>query len=289
MTQEELSLLFPAVYHMENLILLIPPTELYKLEGSIIEGSRIFVLVCAGSIDIELNDFHCEIKAHSFFDIIETTTIKINKTSTDLQAWCLFVTFEFASESLKNLRPGPLTPFLERHIPIWNLCQKESCLLEQQLSLLQNALSNTKHYYRKELTELYFKSFSLELGNIMFTHKKDTDDLPSYISKRDFITLNFIKLVSRHFAKEHRIGFYAKSLCLSSKHLTRIVKEMTGKTPHAVICDEITHQAMTMLEDDNIPISHIAEELNFSDQAAFCKFFKKQKKISPMAYRRKIK
>ena len=64
---------------------------------------------------------------------------------------------------------------------------------------------------------------------------------------------------------------------------------MVGETPHAVICDEITHQAMALLEDDRIPIGQIAEQLHFSDQAAFCKFFKKQKQISPMAYRRQNK
>lgn len=54
-----------------------------------------------------------------------------------------------------------------------------------------------------------------------------------------------MKLVSKHFAKEHHIEFYADSLCISIKHLTRVIKEMIGKTPHTVICDEITHQAMT--------------------------------------------
>ncbi len=37
----------------------------------------------------------------------------------------------------------------------------------------------------------------------------------------------------------------------------------------------------------SIPVSQIAEELHFSDQASFCKFFKKHKKVTPMAYRRR--
>ena len=123
----------------------------------------------------------------------------------------------------------------------------------------------------------------------MLSHQENPNDMPPYVSKRDFITLNFMTLVSKHFAEEHHIEFYANALCISTKHLTRVVREMVGKTPHAVICDEITHQAMALLEDDRIPIGQIAERLHFSDQAAFCKFFKKQKKISPMAYRRQNK
>ena len=152
---------------------------------------------------------------------------------------------------------------------------------------MKGTLENPKHYYRQELCETYFRSFSLELGNIMFTHEENMDGAPSYISKRDFVTLNFMKLVSRHFMEEHNIDFYAKALCISNKHLTRVVKEMTGKTPHTVICNELIHQAMAMLEDDSAPVAQIAELLHFSDQAAFCKFFKKHKKVSPMAYRRR--
>ena len=119
----------------------------------------------------------------------------------------------------------------------------------------------------------------------MFTHEENMDDALPYISKRDHITLNFMKLVSKHFMEEHNIDFYAEALCISTKHLTRIVKGMTGKTPHTIICNELIHQAMAMLENDSIPVSQIAEELHFSDQAAFCKFFKKHKKVPPMAYR----
>ena len=159
--------------------------------------------------------------------------------------------------------------------------------LEQPLTMLKNILSDTSHSYRKELSELYYKCFSLELGNIMFKQESSASDTTSYICKRDLITLNFFKLVTKHYAEQHYIDFYADALCISPKHLNRIIKEITGKTPHAIICEEITIQAMVMLEDENLTIGQIVSDLNFSDQAAFCKFFKKQKNVSPMAYRRK--
>lgn len=62
-----------------------------------------------------------------------------------------------------------------------------------------------------------------------------------------------------------------------------------GKTPHTVICDEITHEAMALLDDNSITIGRISEKLSFSDQAAFCKFFKRQVSISPTEYRLKNK
>lgn len=288
MTQKELSLLFPPAFCREGLLLLVSPGSFHKLEGKTIERNRLHMLVCDGILELELNGKAYEMRGPSFLDVMDTVTVRINGASPDLRAWCLFVTFEFASESLKNLRPGPLNHLLERLcLPVWNLSQKENGILEKQLLLLKETLENQQHYYRQELCETYFRSFSLELGNIMFTHAENMDDAASCISKRDFVTLNFMKLVSRHFMEEHNIDFYAEALCISNKHLTRIVKEMTGKTPHTVICNELIHQAMAMLEDDSISVAQIAEQLHFSDQAAFCKFFKKHKKVSPMAYRRR--
>ena len=121
----------------------------------------------------------------------------------------------------------------------------------------------------------------------MFAQEKNVEQSASYISKQDLIILNFMKLVSTHFATEHQLDFYANALCISVKHLPRTVRKMTGKTPHTIICDEILGHALHMLDDDSIPISRIAEELHFADQASFCKFFKAQKKKSPMEYRRR--
>lgn len=288
MIQKELSLLFPSCCCKDGLLLLVSPGKFHKLEGSTIEKNRLNILLCEGSIEFELNGKTYELKGPVFLDIMETVTVRIDKASPDLRAWCLFITFEFASNSLKNLRPGPLNHLLERlSLPVWNLSQEESGTLEGQLSLLERTLDNSKHYYQQELSETYFKSFSLELGNIMFTHEENMDDMQTYISKKDFISLNFMKLVSKHFMEEHNVDFYAEALCVSTKHLIRVIKEIMGKTPHTVICNELIHQAMVMLEDDSIPVSQIAEKLHFSDQASFCKFFKKHKKVAPMAYRRR--
>lgn len=288
MSLKDLMPLFPPTCYLKGGILLVPPSEFGKLEGRTLGGSRLFMLVSQGSLSLEVSGRNYDVRSHAFLDVMETVTLRMKCFGSDLQAWGVFITFEFASESLKNLRPGPQGYLLERlNIPVQELLEKECDILEQQLKLLQGCLADMKHFYRQELTQLYFKSFSLELGNIMLSHREDTDRFTPHINKYDFITLGFLKLVSRYFSSEHTVDFYAESLCISTKHLTRVVKEKIGKTPHEVICNEIVHQAMLMLEDERIPVGQIAEKLHFSDQASFSKFFKKQMKMAPMLYRRK--
>ena len=100
--------------------------------------------------------------------------------------------------------------------------------------------------------------------------RSQTDNrLPPVISKRDWVMMDFMKLVWQHVAVEHQIDFYADKLCISTKHLSRLVKEVLGKTPHEVICDELIKRATERLDDESIPVSLIAEELHFLRSGSF--------------------
>ena len=84
MTQKDLSSLFPESCRIGNLILLVSPELFYKLEGLTITGSRMFMMLCQGHMTLTLNDRPYELGAHSYFDIMETTTARIDSTSPDV-------------------------------------------------------------------------------------------------------------------------------------------------------------------------------------------------------------
>lgn len=286
MTQKELSRMLPPTCSLGDGVLLISPSDFFRLQGKTVEKSRLFLLVCRGTLQVSISGQHYELSL-GLVDLLETSTLLIGNGSDDLQAWALFATFEFASASLKSLRPGPMTHPQDRlNIPIMDFTPQETDRLALQLQQLQTILADTHHYYRREMSELYFRSFNLELGNALFRHLKEADTDSKYMTRRDFITLNFLKMVSENAVREHHLCFYAQQLCISEKHLTRIIKSTTGRTPYLFICHELVHRAMELLDDHSISVGQIAETLNFADQASFCKFFKKQRQLSPMAYRK---
>lgn len=288
MNQDELSLRLPVGCSLNHQVLLVSPADFYRLGGILIDHSRIFLMVSEGCLDVRVNGKTYSLNKPVFLDLLDTVTLEIGTVRTDLKAWLLLSTFDFASASLKNLRPSPKMHPLERmNKPIYGFTERSVRLIVQQLQLLKEILADTSHCYRQELAELYFKSFNLEMGNALFSCQAQNMVESKYIGRSDFVTLNFFKLVSQYFAEHHHVDFYANELCITSKHLSRIIKDVAGKTPYNVICDEIIHHALAFLEDDKISVGQIAEQLHFSDQAAFCKFFKKQMNMSPMTYRRK--
>ena len=125
----------------------------------------------------------------------------------------------------------------------------------------------------------------LEAGNLVQHKKMAQEEADRVENRQDTILRSFLKLVWRYYKSEHNVDFYAGRLCISSKHLSRVVKERLGKTPYAVIRDELLQQATELLRTSKKTVQDISSELNFSEIAAFCKFFKKHTGLSPTSYR----
>lgn len=290
MTQKDLFPLFPTSNGIPNKVLLVINSQLHKLQGKHINGCRIFLLVYAGELQLEVSHNIYKMKAGSLLDLLDTTGLMIQSVSQDIKAHCMIPNYEFARESLKMFKPGPENYILDRlEYPILNLTEQEISALQQQMILMESALTNTNHTYRYELALVYFKSFMLEIGHLTLTHKNEMEEKATILSKRDLVMMEFMKLVWEYACTEHEVEYYADKLCLSAKHLTRLVKEAISKTPHEIICDELLKYAMKKLEDDEVTVGQLAEEMHFADQASFSKFFKKHTKISPMEYRRQLK
>ncbi|MCB0458901.1 MAG: AraC family transcriptional regulator, partial [Flavobacteriaceae bacterium] len=63
-------------------------------------------------------------------------------------------------------------------------------------------------------------------------------------------------------------------------------KEVSGKSTSQLINEIVVMEAKIMLDNPKLTISQIAQELQFSNQSFFGKFFKKNTGISPSNYRK---
>ncbi len=291
MDTKDLFAYFQSEYLIPDKILMITPSEFHKLEGLSIENCRMLMLVCEGSLTFEADKKVQEMGAHTMLDVLERNVMRFESISKDAKIYGLLPLYSFVEESLKSLKPGPERGFINRKSsPVLHMSEEEHAVMVRQMELIEACFRNTKHYYRQELLHTYFKSFMLEMGNFLLTHEEHADNENSTptISKAEWTTLTFMKLVWEHFKEEHTVDFYANELCISPKHLGRTLKETIDKTPHEIIRDELLHHAMELLEDESYTIQQIAETLSFSDQASFCKFFKKYKNSSPSLYRKRI-
>lgn len=99
------------------------------------------------------------------------------------------------------------------------------------------------------------------------------------------ITSRFLKLARENFKKERFMEFYANTLEITPKHLSRTIKAQTGYTASEWLDRMVILEAKVLLKSTSMSIQQIAEELNFASQSFFGKYFKNLVGISPKDYR----
>lgn len=99
----------------------------------------------------------------------------------------------------------------------------------------------------------------------------------------------FRKLLAENYRKEHELQFYADSLHISQTYLSRVIRQISGKTVNNYIAEALYTDARRLLVFTDLTVKEIAEQLSFSDQSSFGKFFKKKSETSPANFRDEYK
>jgi AraC-like DNA-binding protein len=107
------------------------------------------------------------------------------------------------------------------------------------------------------------------------------------VTQQTLFVNKFLELVRENFKQERQIAFYAQKLCLTSKYLSLKIRDLTGKSANDWIDDYVMLEAKALLKSTNMTIQQIGDELNFSSQSFFGKYFKRCEGVSPKEYREK--
>lgn len=173
-----------------------------------------------------------------------------------------------------------LSSYIAKH-PHTQLSLDETLVMTQYLNLLK---SRYEADAQAIIIRFILSAFTLELNRI-FTAREKSDR--SKISRQEDILWKFLTLLKQYHQEERTVNFYADKMCISPKHLSSVIKQMSHKTAHEIIADFVTMTAKRLLKTTTMSIQEISDELNFANQSFFGKFFKQNTGQSPSAYRRK--
>jgi AraC family transcriptional activator of pobA len=95
----------------------------------------------------------------------------------------------------------------------------------------------------------------------------------------------FRSLIDKHFRTVHSLQIYANQVGVTVGQLSRLCREMLGKSSLQVINDRLIQEAQRELLYTALPIKQLAAELGFDDDAYFSRFFRKHSGMTPKAYR----
>lgn len=115
------------------------------------------------------------------------------------------------------------------------------------------------------------------------------DELPAgYVENRNRsseLYNQFLDAVERFWGRYSDVAFYAEQLNVSPRYLGQVTRRIANRSPKAIIDERLTDEVCTLLKTTSKPLKEIAYRLGFSSQAHLSRYFKKQKGISPSAYK----
>ena len=230
---------------------------------------------------IDMHKYH--IKAPAVIIIMVGQTCELISYSKDLQGRAIAMSSTFADSLFVGTEGGYTHKLYSSMInnPLINL-DKDQNVFSEYYQLLKNIVQSPHSEFKidavRHLTLAMFYGYS-HMKHDMSSYAKGTN-------RQDDIYSAFLEAVGKHFKEEREVGFYADKLCLTAKHLSQVVKEVSGRTASDIIEDYVITEIKALLLSTNMTIQQISDHLNFPSQSVFGKYFKRITGKSPKEYRK---
>lgn len=253
---------------------------------------HLVILIIDGQIEIIINGEKFIFGKNTYVNLPTWSDIYEIRYDRDFHAMATATDRSVVEDIFQNRNPFPPDfKFRIDHSIGGEIVNEEDIrILQSDISNMISSLSNKNHLFAEEINYAYFYILLTDMADMMWRrYGKEQPSHHTEMKRSDGIMKELAELLITNIHKETSVDFYAEKLCISKQYLSLIVKEKTRVTIGTIISSMRAEAASRMLRDPDLSIQQIAEELNFSDQSSFGKFFKKHSGVSPMKYRQRLK
>ena len=104
-------------------------------------------------------------------------------------------------------------------------------------------------------------------------------------NRGEVLFVSFYTLLTNNYLAHRDLSFYADSLFITTTYLSRIVKQITGKTVMDCINELLAMEATRLLKSTAMTVEQIAYQLHFASSASLDKFYKRLRGTTPLTVR----
>lgn len=237
-----------------------------------------------GKIGIDLREY--ELKRNSLIVIQPKNYIYISQFNSQFKCSVMICSRHLVEDVLPKLTE--ILPLLLHHRtePVKQLSEEEANGIRLFYEFLAAKLRGPKTRFLNHKIHSMLQSMLYEMMDINDRHVSVTEE--SNRSRKEEIMAKFILVISEEFRTERQVSYYANKLCISPKHLSSVVKEISGRTAGDWIENYVVMESKVLLKTTDMTIQEIAGYLNFANQSFFGKYFKQHTGFSPTTYRKQF-
>ena len=241
-----------------------------------------FTLVVEGWLTLVYNGHELTFHPNDLYVYSPGMTVTIVSASQNYRGICLIADEHITIETpvVRDLVHVAYLPIVQLHEPKISLPADIAQRLHNRMNEIA-AYLHLEHSGKADVLRMLYAVFLLDLHdgqNRAIVHRQ----VPQRIEE---LFIGFIRLLSRHFVEHHDIPFYATALNITPTYLSRIVRQVAGRTVVDYVNRMLMVEASFLLRTSSLSISQIADRLHFADVPSFSKFFTRHKGMSPREFR----
>lgn len=235
----------------------------------------------SGSICIDLNEY--ELSKNSLIVIQPSNYVYFPSRNIYIKFNALACSRQIVEDVLPKLTD--LLPLLMHHrtAPVKSLSDKDAEGINDFFNFMKTRLEGPTTPFLKQKVSCVLQALLFEMMDIMSSSGKLTG---ARKSRKEEIMAKFIILVSENFRQFRNLGFYSDKLCITPKHLSSVVKEISGHSAGDWIDYYVIMEAKVLLKTTDLTIQEISSKLNFANQSFFGKYFKHITGVTPSNFRK---
>ncbi len=268
---------------IDDEILMFDDLEIIKLSKLPWKLRRpLFAMVLQGTVHLKVNLQDYEIGKNELVTLMPEHIIHGYTYSDDFKGVFILVSNKVGEELLPDITS--VLPILMdfRQSPVIKLKESEAQSLHAYHTFIWDKMRCAKGDYSNKqinslLLSIFYEVLSIYKERYAYGKFKHTRNEETFY--------NFYSLLEAEYRKERSVIYFANRLCISPKHLSMVVKKVSGRTASDWIDEYVILEAKQMLRSTSLTVQEISRELNFANQSFFGKYFKKHVGVSPSEYR----
>lgn len=243
----------------------------------------------SGELDVEVNLRSYEIREKTLFVGTPGNIIRVSEMPGDPEKMDLVVmaiskeylssiSFDYRKifdDSLKILS-DPCVQLEDSDIAI---CIKYMDLFRE---VMDTDVPNKKEAVASIIASLFYVLGGLIMKNVS---RKPQPSGTAANTRVELLFEHFMSLVTEYHSTERNMSFYANRLGLTPKYLSKLIKQVSGRSAPDWIDSFVILEAKNLLKYSDVSIKEIVYQLNFPNPSVFYKFFKAHTGMTPSEYR----
>ena len=273
------------IYKDQNFII-VDHIEDFKNESVNTQIDKIvFLTVLKGGIHLNVDGVDHDLQADEILLCLPRQYVHDYSPTPDFQGSVILLNTGFVRDIMHSSMQSLRDFFYVHEHPVLRLSSPAKQQFAKYLSLLRFRYEHPTEKYHSDIVKAILEAMLYELLNMicMDGGKDDT----RIVRQGERLFKSFMELLVGDEVRSSSVSDYAGRLCVTSKYLSAVCKQLTGKTASAWINEYVVRDVTRLLKYSDLSIKEIALKLDFPNVSFFGKYVKNQLGLPPSEYRKK--